>query len=214
MIVVDIETTGLDPERDQIISIGAVDFANPRRTYYNECRLSRGVKVSKAALEITGFSLPQLKDRHKPALKEILQEFLKWTTTCKERTLAGENPWFDATFLRRALSEYGLAYPFGHRYVDLHSVSYATLLRAKKRAMVSNGVSSLSLDKTLRCMELEPRKGFHDALTDAKLEAEAFSRLIYGKALFKEYSKQNLPAHLGGKSESHTGTRRSSRTPT
>lgn len=196
MIVVDVETTGLDPERDQIISIGAVDFANPRRTYYNECRLSRGVKASNDALRITGFTLSSLKDTDKPTLKEILRDFLRWTTRCRERTLAGENPWFDATFLRCASRKRGLSWSFGHRYVDLHSVSYATMLRVKKHAIVSIGESRLSLDKTLQCVGLESRKGFHNALCDSKLEAEAFSRLIYGKALFKEYSKCRLPVYL------------------
>jgi len=193
---VDVETTGLDPEKDQIISIGAVDFASPHRTYYNECRLSRDVKASRDALEITGFSLVSLKDMDKPTLREILRGFLKWTAKCNERWLAGENPWFDAAFLRRASKEHGLSWPFGHRYVDLHSVSYATMMRVKKYAMVSDGKSGLSLDETLRCVGLESRKGFHNALGDAKLEAEAFSRLIYGKALFEEYSKYRLPANL------------------
>jgi DNA polymerase III epsilon subunit-like protein len=196
LIVVDVETTGLDPGKDQIISIGAVDFASPHRTYYKECRLSRGVKASRDALEITGFSLVSLKDTNKPTLREILRDFEKWTAKCNERTLAGENPWFDATFLRRAFREHGLSWPFGHRYVDLHSLSYATMMRIKKRATASGGKSGLSLDETLRCVGLEPRKGFHNALGDAKLEAEAFSRLIYGKALFKEYTKYHLPDYL------------------
>jgi DNA polymerase III epsilon subunit-like protein len=196
LIVVDVETTGLELEKHQIISIGAVDFANPRETYYKECRLSRGAKVSKKALIIAGFTLAQLKDKRKPLLKEILREFLRWTTTCKERTLAGENIWFDVRFLQHASRKYGLTWPFGHRYVDLHSVSYAARLRARKRAMVADGVSSLSLDETLRFVGLKPRKGPHHALNDAKLEAEALSRLMYEKALLKEFSEYRLPSYL------------------
>src|SRR5438309_10297822 len=38
LIVVDVETSGLDDEADQILSIGAVDF-DLASTYYEECRL-------------------------------------------------------------------------------------------------------------------------------------------------------------------------------
>lgn len=196
MIVVDTETTGLDSSRDRILSIGAVDFANPYRTYYSECRLSRGVRLSKSASEVTGFSTSTLRDRRKPSIKKVLLEFLKWTTKCDERTLAGENPWFDVIFVKAALVREGLAWPFGHRYVDLHSVMYAAMLRSKRRRLSVSGVSGLSLDKTLHYVGLQPRHGFHNALDDAKLEAEAFARLIHGKTLFKEYSIHAIPRYL------------------
>jgi DNA polymerase III epsilon subunit-like protein len=194
--VVDTETTGLDPTRDQILSIGALDFGNPYRTYYNECRLSRRVNLSKSASGVTGFSLSMVRDRRKPTLEIILQEFLRWTSECKDKTLAGENPWFDIIFLKRAVARHGLAWPFGHRYVDLHSAIYVEMLRRRRRAMLSDGVSRLGLDRTLGYVGLRPRKGFHNALEDAKLEAEAFARLIYGKALLKEYSIQPIPNYL------------------
>ena len=36
----------------------------------------------------------------------------------------------------------------------------------------------------------------HNALTDAELEAECFSRLAFGKNLLKEYSEFPVPQHL------------------
>jgi DNA polymerase III epsilon subunit-like protein len=195
LIVVDVETSGLDEERDQIVSIGAVDFAKPQRTYYNECRLSRRVRPTQEALDITGFSLKDLRSRDRPTEGEIVRQFLDWGK--KGRMLAGENPWFDAAFLRRASSRYGVAWPFGHRLVDLHSVSYSTQLRLEC-AVFPKRSRSLSLDKTLKFVGLEPRKTFHNALEDAKLEAEALSRLIYGKSLLSEYSKYKVPSYLKG----------------
>jgi DNA polymerase III epsilon subunit-like protein len=194
LIVVDVETSGLDEERDQVVSIGAVDFAKPQRTYYNECRLSRRVRPTQEALHITGFSLKDLRSRDKPTEREIVGQFLDWGK--RSRMLAGENPWFDAAFLHRASSRYGLAWPFGHRLVDLPSVSYSTQLRLKEYAILPKRDSSLSLDKTLKFVGLEPRKTFHNALGDAKLEAEALSRLIYGKPLVDEYSKYRVPSYL------------------
>jgi DNA polymerase III epsilon subunit-like protein len=196
LIVVDIETTGLDLERDQIVSIGAVNFAKPQQTYYNECRLSRRVRPTEEALHVTGFSLKDLTSRRRPTEGEIVRQFLDWGKKSRMRMLAGENPWFDAAFLRRASKKYGIVWPFGHRLVDLHSVSYSMLLRLKECAIIPKRKSPLSLDKTLKFVGLEPRKTFHNALGDAKLEAEALSRLIYGKSLLDEYSKYGVPSYL------------------
>jgi len=197
LIVVDIETSGLDIEKDQILSIGAVDLDNASRTFYEECRLLDGAKVSEEALRVTGFSLAMLTDKRKPILVAVLRNFLDWTSGCTERTLAGENPWFDIAFLRRMSKEYGLAWQFGHRYVDLHSLSYVAHLRSGKLPPPQEGRSSVSLDQTLQFVGLRPRDGVHNALTDAKLEAEAISRLVYSKSLLKEFSQYRVPDYLG-----------------
>lgn len=136
-----------------------------------------------------------LRSRDKPTEGEIVRQFLDWERKKGMRILAGENPWFDAAFLRRASSKYGLAWPFGHRLVDLHSVSYSTMLWLRYETL-SKRRTPLSLDETLRFVGVEPRKTFHNALGDAKLEAEALSRLIYGKSLLYEYSKYRVPSYL------------------
>ncbi len=196
LIVVDIETSGLDVENNQILSIGAVDFESPSRTYYDECRLLPAAEVSEEALAVTGFSFSTLGDSSRLTPAEVLGNFMKWANGCRERTLAGENPWFDTAFLRRASREYGLLWPFGHRFVDLHSLSYVAQLRSGILALDLHGTSGVSLDRTLQYVGLVPRKGIHNALADAKLEAEAFSRLIYARNLLEEYSQYRIPNHL------------------
>jgi len=42
MVVVDVETSGLDPQKYAMLSIGAVDFENPERQFYAECRAFDG----------------------------------------------------------------------------------------------------------------------------------------------------------------------------
>jgi len=196
MIVLDLETTGLEIDGDQIVSIGAVDFLNPSRTFYEECRVSPDITLSDEVLTIIGLPLPALMDQGKPTVKDVTGRFIRWASSCQERTLAGENPWFDVMFLRRATRESHLDWTFGHRYVDLHSISYASLLRANRLPQKANGDSDLGLDRTLEYVGLERRSGPHNALNDAKLEAEALSRLIFAKSLLGEYAHHPIPSHL------------------
>ena len=37
MIVIDLETSGIDPMEHSILSLGAVDFDNPEYFFYGEC---------------------------------------------------------------------------------------------------------------------------------------------------------------------------------
>ncbi|GIU68698.1 MAG: hypothetical protein KatS3mg001_548 [Candidatus Pacearchaeota archaeon] len=59
-------------------------------------------------------------------------------------------------------------------------------------------VSSLgfSLDEILKYVGLSSEPKPHNALMGAKLSSEAFSRIIYGKNLLKEFEEYSLPFYL------------------
>lgn len=193
MIVVDLETTGLDSSENSIASIGAVDFTRPSRVFYKECKIPDDSKISKEALEVTGFTIESLRDEKKPSVESIVRDFRDWCNSANVRILAGENPWLDASFLRVAFNQYKIHWPFGHRLVDLHSISYAHHLQFGLPIPSNDNSNGFSLDQTLEYLGLKPRNSSHNSLNDAKLEAEAFSRFIYGRSLFKEYEQFVIP---------------------
>ena len=45
MIVVDVETTGVDARKNSIVSIGAVDFENQKNQFYGECKIWEGAEI-------------------------------------------------------------------------------------------------------------------------------------------------------------------------
>src|SRR5512143_1527102 len=98
MIVVDVETSGINPQWHCIVSIGAVDFEHPDRMFYRECRIPEGTAVEAGALAVNGFTLEQLTDDAKPTLEATVGEFIAWCRGCDERTLAGHNTSFDRDF--------------------------------------------------------------------------------------------------------------------
>ncbi len=56
MLIVDVETTGTEPEKHSIVSIGAIDFHNIKPHFYQECRIWEGAEFSLEALNVNGFS--------------------------------------------------------------------------------------------------------------------------------------------------------------
>lgn len=196
MIVVDVETTGLDPRKHSIVSIGALYFPNPEKQFYQECRIWYGAEISKEALNINGFSEEDIKDPNKKSLEETIKDFLQWTEGIDDVTLAGENPSFDLNFLKSSAERYDIKWPFGHRTVDLHSLCYTHFLKRGLNPPVKNERTDLNLDKILRYVGLPEEPKPHNALTGAKMEAEAFSRLVFGNPLLKEFETYPIPNYL------------------
>lgn len=196
MIVVDTETTGLDPKKHSIVSMGAVDFSNPEYQFYQECRIFDGAEITSEALEINGFFIEQIIDKNRKSLEEAVKEFFSWSNSCADRTLAGENPSFDRDFLRASAERYGISWAFGYRTVDMHSLCYSHYLRRGLNPPSKNERTDLDTDKILNYVGLPSEPKPHHALTGVKMEAEALSRIIYGKPLLKEFEKYEIPDYL------------------
>ena len=196
MIVLDCETTGLYPRKNSIVSIGAVEFYNSNNMFYEECKICEGAEIEQKALDINGFTKEQITDPNKKSLEQILTNFLKWIEPCSNITLAGENPRFDIDFLNAATDMYGIRFRFGHRSIDLHSLCIAHHMKRGIILPLKNNKSDLNTDKILNYVGLPEEPKPHHALTGAKMEAEAFSRLIYGKNLLDEFSKFDVPRYL------------------
>ena len=201
MIILDIETTGLDPKKNSIVSMGAIDFSNPANQFYGECRIWKGAEVDQEALDINGFTLEQIKDPHKISLEELIIEFLTWAKTVKNSTIGGHNVWFDLGFLRDSIERtkikgYETRTRFGSRNIDLHSEAYSNHMKRKFPVPIKNGRTDLTADYAFVYVGLaiEPRP--HNALIGAKMEAEALYRLIYGKNLLFEFKKFPIPKFL------------------
>lgn len=196
MIVVDVETTGLDLQKHSIVSIGAVDFSSPENQFYQECRIWDGAEVSQEALEVNGFSEEEVRDPHKKTLEEIIKEFFKWVEKVPEKTIAGQDPAFDKGFLQASAERCGIEWKLGHRTVDLHSICYFHHLKRGLTPPVKEGRTALNLDKITNYAGLPDEPKPHNALTGAKMETEAFSRFVYGKSLLEEFEEFPIPNYL------------------
>ena len=193
MIVVDVETTGVDPQKHSLTSIGAIDFENPENRFYAECKIFERAHVDPKALELTGMTEAQITDPIKKTDREILEAFIEWTKTTPEDTIAGQNPSFDRDFLMATAYRYHINWPFAFRTIDLHSVAYSHLMQKGEIPPTEKEHSKLDLDYIVKYCGIETKRGAHNAMEDTLLEAECLSRLIRNHKLLKEYDQYEIP---------------------
>lgn len=189
MIVADIETSGLDPHKHSLLSIGAVELEHPDRQFYGECRMWDGASIMPDAIAVNGFSEAECRDPKKQSLPDLMQSFYHWVEQCEEKTLAGQNISFDRDFLNDSFSRASMSWHFSFRSLDLHTMAYMDATKRGLPVPHKNDRSDLSLDTILKYLGLPEEPKPHEGLNGAKYEAECFSRLLYGKNLLPEFAK-------------------------
>lgn len=196
MIVIDMEMSGLDVRRNSILSIGAVDFSNPTRQFYMECRLRKYARFNPDALAVNGFNVKSIKDRKKITEKEMLQLFCKWMDDTRDRTIAGHNVQFDIRFLKHALYKYNIDYKVGSRCVDTYALTYVSMLTKNRNPPMKDNRADIISDVVFRYCGINKEPNPHNALTGAKMMAESISRILYGKSLLEEFRNFPVPDYL------------------
>ena len=190
-VLYDTETTGSNPDWDQILQFAAIqtdDDLNPLDRFEIRCRLQPHIVPAPGAMVVTGVTVAQLTDPSVPShydmVRAIRAKLLSWSPA----VFVGYNSLeFDEFLLRQAL--YQTLHPIyltvtgGNSRADVMQMAlaveqfYPSLLKFPQR---EDGNPSFKLD------QLAPANGFahvhaHDALAD--VEATIFiAKLIREKA--------------------------------
>lgn len=196
MIIADVEASGLDPRKHSILSIGAIDFKNPERQFYGECRMWDGARIMDDALAVNGFTAEQAKDPKKQSLESLMHSFYEWVQPIEEKTLVGHNVSFDRDFLNDSFGRSKMSWHFSYRTVDLHSIAYADHLLRGIPVPMKNDRTALSLDGILNYVGIPSEPTPHNALTGAKSAAECLSRIIYKAKLLPDFEQFDIPPTL------------------
>ncbi len=168
-IVLDTETTGLDPFKgDKIVEIGCVELENhlpTGRTYHQYINPMRS--MSEEVIAVHGLTEEFLSD--KPIFSEIADDFLAFVG--EDAKLVIHNAAFDMKFLNAELS-----------FADKPQLSYDrvvdTLIIARKkfpgaRVNLDELCKRFGVDNTSRTL--------HGALLDSELLAEVYLELLGGR---------------------------------
>lgn len=196
MLIVDVEASGTEAHKHSIVSVGALDLMNPTNRFYAECRIWEGAHIMDEALKVNGFTKEQITDPQKLSEAELVKQFLHWSESVGERTLAGQNVSFDRDFLKYASERAGhTEWTFAYRTIDTHTLCYMHMIeRGLKPPMhARNRHSALNLDAVMNYCGIPDEPEPHNALTGALSHAEVISRLLYGRKLLPEFEQFDIP---------------------
>jgi DNA polymerase-3 subunit epsilon len=171
-IVLDTETTGLEPEQGhRIIEIGCVEMVERRLTGNNFHQyLQPDRSIDAAAVEVHGITNEFLAD--KPRFGDIVQDFLDYVRGAE---LIIHNAPFDVGFLDHEL---GMLSDDAQRIVDLCAVT-DTLVMAKKMYPGQRN----SLDALCKRYDIDnSHRELHGALLDAEILADVYLMMTGGQA--------------------------------
>ena len=184
MIILDIETTGTDANKNGMLSLGAVHYETGE-TFYGECHLTEGREIHPIALEINGFTLEQIHNKSLPSDGKLLMNFIIAFSHLKDNLIGGHNVGhLDLLFIEEIFGRdkrISTKFPFSYRTVDLHSLAYQKF------------GESLSHEQICKRLGLEPEQKPHNALKGALSERDAFKILLqkstgYSQEEIDEYS--------------------------
>jgi DNA polymerase-3 subunit epsilon len=164
-IVLDTETTGLDPLRgDRLVEIGCVEIFNRMptgQTFHRHLNPERDMPAE--AFAVHGLSSEFLAD--KPLFSHVVEEFLEFIA---DAPLVIHNASFDISFINAELDRIKRQPIVRERLVD-------TLLLARRK---HPGVSNKLDDLCSRYAIDNSRRTKHGALLDAELLAEVYVDLV------------------------------------
>jgi len=195
VIVLDVESTGLNPETGSILSLGALDLDEPTNQFYDECRIWDGAHVDDDALKINGFSKEEITDLAKKSEAELVAAFIAWATDRpKRRILAAQNVSFDLEFVQAACARAGIECPFGKRTLDTHTLVWVHMTeRGLEPPLNANKHSAINLDFALNYCGIPEEPKPHNALTGALCHAEVIARIAYNRSIVPEFASYPIP---------------------
>ncbi len=190
-IILDTETTGLDPSLGhRIIEIAAVEIVNRRftdRHYHQYVNPEREIEAG--AIEVHGITVEFLQD--KPKMREVAKEFLDFVSGAE---LIIHNAPFDVGFLDHELALLNLK-PIGD-YCPLitDTLKMAKGLHPGKRNSLDALSERYQIDNSARTL--------HGALLDARLLAEVYLAMTRGQeSLLMDMGESSSPLLDGALSD-------------
>jgi ribonuclease T len=179
-VVIDVETAGLNSDKDALLEIAAVmlDMDSQGKLYQKATVAYHvepffGSHLDKESLEVTGidpfyplrFAIPE--SQALARIFEVITDHLE-KTLCYRAVLVGHNAWFDLSFILSAVKRSGIRCQPFHTFTTIDTASLSAvalgetvLARATRRAKISFDIQKA-----------------HSAIYDVERTAELFCYIV------------------------------------
>jgi DNA polymerase III epsilon subunit family exonuclease len=165
-LVYDLEMTGLDPEKDEIIEMATVPMTGERIEqrdgFFVQLNPQRSINVD--AKKVHGISGDKYDMAQLPQIETVLPQFI---SQAFGKIIVGQNPALDLEFLQVASKISAIMLP-RFRVVDISRLFYYFYPVSER----------YNLDEIAMRFGLRRREGVHNAWDDALLTAKIFSRML------------------------------------
>ena len=159
-VVIDLETTGLDPEYDEIIEFGAIKVIDGKIDSTFSMLVKPSNIIRDYIAELTGISNDMVENS--PAANEALPHFLEFVGSY---VVVAHNANFDINFLYDNCNSH-LQRPFANDFIDT--------MRLTRR--IYPNLQYYKLEKTAHALDL-PSSTFHRALGDCHVTLDLYNHL-------------------------------------
>ena len=160
-VVVDIETTGLDPVLHEIIEIGALKIENKEIKGTYQTLIQPSTTIPPEIEKLTGISQEMVINQ--PSISEALSSFLKFASNS---ILIAHNADFDLSFLKEHFVKW--------LKMEFKNSSLCTMKLAQK---LLPGLGNYRLDTVASYFNI-PTPGRHRALSDAEITYQVWNKLL------------------------------------
>lgn len=159
-VLVDIETTGLSPQKDDIIEIGAIKVKDNKIVDTYTSLINIGRNVPSYITNLTGITTDMLKSEGKETT-EVLKEFVDFAG---ENIIVGHNVNFDINFI----------YDKCEKYLDKHvSNDFIDTMKIAKRLV---DTPNYKLGTLAEYFDVD-YNGAHRGLKDVEITYEVYNKL-------------------------------------
>ena len=181
LLIIDVETTGTNPDTSSIIQLGAVVFSKEgylEPYTFNEYILPYKPEWTEEAEKVHKITYGQITEKGNPLI-EVLERFEQWASNymlgeLKQKFwLAQWSAGFDVSMLKKAYESLGVNYPFHYRAFDIASIVRIELAR-RGRLHQKCGEDKCALALSIKVDETK----LHDALYDAQLSGKMLEEII------------------------------------